>query len=110
MEIFHQPFTGGDWVAVILLSSIVGGLLIGVIAVVTSQVRDMRRDDMDATLKMEMIQRGMSADEITKVLEATSSSADVAAWESDECKHQRRAARRAMRDAMRAAKHGHGHA
>jgi hypothetical protein len=32
--------------------------------------RRMQRDDMEATLKMEMIQRGMSADEIERVLSA----------------------------------------
>ena len=104
---FHQPLTGGDWVAVIFLAGVVGGIVIGAIAVVTEYYRGAQRDEMDATLKMEMLQRGMSAEEIVKVLQATSSSSDAA---SGECEHQSRAARRAMRDAMRAAKHGHGHA
>ncbi len=57
------------------------GMLVGVIAllcgfavVVTSIVahnsRRSKLDDMEATLKMEMIQRGMSAAEIKQVLEA----------------------------------------
>ena len=33
----------------------------------TAQYRRTQRDDMEATLKMEMIQRGMSADEIERV-------------------------------------------
>ena len=107
---FHQPLTGGDWVALIFLAGVVGGIMIGAIAVVTEYYRGAQRDEMDATLKMEMLQRGMSAEEIVKVLQATSSSSDAETWESRECNHQSRAARRAMRDAMRAAKRGHGHA
>ncbi len=52
------------------LVAIVGGLSIGLVAVVSYHYRRSRMDDIEATLKMEMIQRGMSADEISKVLEA----------------------------------------
>jgi hypothetical protein len=52
------------------LVAIVGGLCIGLVAVVSYHYRRSRMDDIEATLKMEMIQRGMSADEISKVLEA----------------------------------------
>jgi cytochrome c-type biogenesis protein CcmH/NrfF len=38
--------------------------------ILTHYRRRMQRDDMEATLKMEMIQRGMSADDIEKVLAA----------------------------------------
>jgi hypothetical protein len=39
-------------------------------AILTGHRRKMQRDDMEATLKMEMIQRGMGADEIERVLGA----------------------------------------
>jgi hypothetical protein len=52
------------------LVAILGGLSIGLVAVISYHYRRSRMDDMEATLKMEMIQRGMSADEISKVLEA----------------------------------------
>ncbi len=52
------------------LVAIVGGLSIGLVAVISYHYRRSRMDDIEATLKMEMIQRGMSADEISKVLEA----------------------------------------
>jgi hypothetical protein len=49
----------------------IGSLLIVVMtAIITSHYRRLQRDDMEATLKMEMIQRGMSADEIERVLAA----------------------------------------
>jgi hypothetical protein len=38
--------------------------------VLTGHYRKLQRDDMEATLKMEMIQRGMSAEEIERVLAA----------------------------------------
>jgi hypothetical protein len=38
--------------------------------ILTHYRRRMQRDDMEATLKMEMIQRGMSAEDIERVLSA----------------------------------------
>jgi len=52
------------------LVAIIGGLSIGLVAVVSYHYRRSRMDDIEATLKMEMIQRGMSAEDIRKVLEA----------------------------------------
>lgn len=43
---------------------------IAMAAILTGHRRKMQRDDMDATLKMEMIQRGMAAEEIERVLAA----------------------------------------
>ena len=45
-------------------------LIVLMTAILTSHHRKMQRDDMEATLKMEMIQRGMSAEEIERVLAA----------------------------------------
>jgi hypothetical protein len=55
------------------LVAIVGGLFIGLAAVISYHFRRSRIDDIEATLKLEMIHRGMSADEISKVLEARAS-------------------------------------
>lgn len=52
------------------LVAIIGGLSIGLVAVISYHYRRSRMDDIEATLKMEMIQRGLSADDIRKVLEA----------------------------------------
>ena len=49
---------------------IIGGITVGIAVVVSSHYRRTQLDEMEATLKMEMIQRGMSADDIAKVLEA----------------------------------------
>lgn len=46
------------------------GMIIALVAILTGYHRKMIRDDMEATLKMEMIERGMSADEIERVLAA----------------------------------------
>jgi hypothetical protein len=49
----------------------IGAILIVVMtAILTGHYRKLQRDDMEATLKMEMIQRGMSAEEIERVLAA----------------------------------------
>jgi hypothetical protein len=45
-------------------------LIVFVTVIITGHYRRMQRDDMEATLKMEMIQRGMDAEEIERVLAA----------------------------------------
>ena len=63
-----KPITGyaGLWALIPLL----GGIIIALTSILTGHYRKLQRDDMAATLKMEMIQRGMSVDEIERVLEA----------------------------------------
>ncbi len=50
--------------------AIIGGISVAITKVVSSHYRKTQLDEMEATLKMEMIQRGMSAGEIKQVLEA----------------------------------------
>jgi len=52
------------------LMGLVGGITVAITKVVASHYRRTQLDEMEATLKMEMIQRGMSAGEIKQVLEA----------------------------------------
>lgn len=52
--------------------AILGGISVAITKVISSTRRRMQLDEMDATLKMEMIQRGMSAEEIAEVLKARS--------------------------------------
>jgi hypothetical protein len=49
---------------------IAAGLIVAITAIVTHHLRKSQRDDMEATLKMEMIQRGMSAEDVERVLSA----------------------------------------
>jgi hypothetical protein len=46
--------------------------LIGLTALITEYRRKIRKDALDASLKHEMLERGMSADEIVRVLQARS--------------------------------------
>jgi hypothetical protein len=50
--------------------AIIGGITVAVTKVVAAHYRRTQLDEMEATLKMEMIQRGMSAGEIKQVLES----------------------------------------
>jgi hypothetical protein len=63
-----------DELLVFLAIPIVGAMIIAITAIIANTYRKMQRDDINATLKMEMIQRGMSADEIERVLRARQSS------------------------------------
>jgi len=50
--------------------AILGGITVAITKVVAAHYRRTQLDEMEATLKMEMISRGMSAAEIKEVLEA----------------------------------------
>lgn len=52
------------------LVAVVGAITVAITKVVAAHYRRTQLDEMEATLKMEMIQRGMSAGEIKQVLEA----------------------------------------
>ena len=45
-------------------------LIVAMTAIITNHYRKLQHDDMEATLKMEMIQRGMAAEDIERVLAA----------------------------------------
>lgn len=52
------------------LVAIVGGLVVGAIAVVSAHMAKMRQAELEAMLKQDMLNRGMSPDQIRQVLEA----------------------------------------
>jgi hypothetical protein len=56
----------------IILVSVVGGLLCAIIAIVAGAWQKVRRAEIIAALKQDMLNRGMSADDIRSVLEAGS--------------------------------------
>lgn len=49
--------------------AILGGVSIAITGVISSNRRRAQRDEIEATLKLEMIERGMSAAEIKQILE-----------------------------------------
>src|SRR5262245_17032572 len=49
----------------------VGGSLVGIIAIVAHQWRNVRQAEVEAALKQDMLNRGMSVDEIERVVRAT---------------------------------------
>ena len=62
---------------------IIGGISVAITKVVSAHYRRMQMNEMEATLKMEMIQRGMSPAEIKEVLAAKmdfSGSASLTEW------------------------------
>ena len=56
------------------LTAMVGGLLCGITAILAGTWQKVRRAEITAALKQEMLSRGMSADDIRTVLEAGSKS------------------------------------
>ena len=74
MADMFSKLNGGEFLGLcgILLGliAVVGGLTTGLATLVAIYKRRVQLDEMEATLKMEMIQRGMSAGDIKQVLEA----------------------------------------
>lgn len=63
------------------LLALIGGIVVAITKVVASYYRRTQLDEMEATLKMEMIQRGMSAADIKQVLEARIGSSRYGSWQ-----------------------------
>jgi hypothetical protein len=55
---------------IIPIVAIVGGVAIAIIAVVSSHAVKARQAELEAALKQDMLNRGMSAEEIQRVIEA----------------------------------------
>ena len=64
---FFANFSSGQLIG---FAGVVGGVLIAVTAIVASQWRRVRVAEMDATLKAQMLDKGMSAAEIEQVMKA----------------------------------------
>lgn len=59
-----------DEILIAIAIPVAGGVLIAITAILAGTYHKLQRDDMTATLKMEMIQRGMSPEDIERVLAA----------------------------------------
>ena len=63
-------FEGGELIGLV---AVVGGLLCGIVAIVTHFLHANRKAEINAALKQEMLNRGMSAEDIRVVLDAGTS-------------------------------------
>jgi hypothetical protein len=54
----------------IWLVSVIGGLLIAIVAIIAGNWQKVRRAEIAAVLKQEMLNRGLSADDIRTILDA----------------------------------------
>ncbi len=68
----HELLSRFDAGELIGLVAVAGGLLCGITAIIAGTWQKVRRTEIVASLKQEMLNRGMSADEIRTVLEAGS--------------------------------------
>jgi hypothetical protein len=67
-----RAFSPDEVIGLIILACVTA---VAVLMILLSHRRKAVRDEMEATLKMEMIERGMSADDVERVLAAKISSA-----------------------------------
>jgi SOS response regulatory protein OraA/RecX len=64
---FLSKFNSGDFIGLV---AVVGGLTIPVVAILATQWRRVRIAEMEASLKQQMLDKGMSAAEIEQVMKA----------------------------------------
>jgi hypothetical protein len=69
MSEFLSKFSGGELIAVV---AIVGGLICGLIVMAGEYWHRIRKAEIAAKLKQDMLDRGMTPDEIRTVIEAGS--------------------------------------
>jgi hypothetical protein len=67
MNEFLSRFSGGELIALV---SILGGLVCGVLMLAGDYWHRIRKAEINAKLKQDMLDRGMSAEEIRTVLDA----------------------------------------
>jgi hypothetical protein len=86
MSEFLTRLNFGEMMSILGILVVFGGLFIGFVAVAGGVWSDVRKKEILAGLKHDMLERGMSADEIQKVLDAgTKSSGKVARESHAEC-------------------------
>jgi hypothetical protein len=66
-----------------IVITIGGAFLVAIIGIITTSWSQWRKRELDTSLKQEMLARGMSAEEIERVLSAGSASAELRKWWSD---------------------------
>jgi hypothetical protein len=75
MSEFLSKFNGGELIGLV---AVAGGLLCGIVGIISGNWQRVRKAEIAAALKQDMINRGMSADEIRTVMEAGSGRASRA--------------------------------
>lgn len=68
MSEFLTRFSAGEFIA---LAAVLIGPIVAIVAVVSTQWRKVRIAEMEAALKQQMLERGMSADQIEQVMHAS---------------------------------------
>jgi hypothetical protein len=68
MTEFIREIGVGEFIALV---SVVGGLMIPLVAIIGGLMYKHRKLNVEAALKQQMIERGMSSDEIKEVLQAS---------------------------------------
>jgi hypothetical protein len=69
IDLLFSKFNAGELIA---LLSVSGGLLCAITAIIAGSWQKVRRAEITAALKQDMVNRGMSADDIRTVLEVGS--------------------------------------
>jgi hypothetical protein len=67
VDVFLSKFNSGEMIGLV---AVAGGLLVGAIAIVAHYWHEIRRNEIAGALKQDMLNRGMTAEQIRMVLDA----------------------------------------
>lgn len=84
-SLFNDLNAGNKFALIVILFSCGTGVICTAIIFISSTITSIHNRRMDAAMKREMIERGLTADEITKIIEAASPPEDatqrwIASW------------------------------
>ena len=82
MSEFLTRLNFGEMMSILGILVVFGGLLIGFVAVVGGVWSDVRKKEILAGLKHDMLERGMSAEDIRMVLDAGKKNSGIAGCDS----------------------------
>ena len=87
MSEFLSKFDGGEFIGLVAVGGgLLCGILCGITGILAGAWEKVRRTEIQAALKQDMLNRGMSADEIRTVVEAGSKSSRKALKSQFACK------------------------
>jgi hypothetical protein len=81
--LLQAQYTSADWIrrlldpdTLVLVLIFGGGMVVGLVGIIAHHWRRLRQTEIETEMKREMLNRGMSAEDVERVIKASASPAD----------------------------------